>query len=135
MSNAYFKVPDPVNEPVRAYQAGSAEKKSLKAKLAQMAAEEIEIPLIIGGQEIKTDTRLGVDFAVDDLFEEGYKAIYLAIGAHKGLNLQIPGEEAGGVRQGVDFLREVNLGGTTRVGSKVAIITGGPGVQFSVLGS
>lgn len=54
MSNAYFKVPDPVNEPVRAYQAGSAEKKSLKAKLAQMAAEEIEIPLIIGGQEIKT---------------------------------------------------------------------------------
>ncbi len=54
MSNAYFKVPDPVNEPVRAYQAGSEEKKSLKAKLAQMAAEEIEIPLIIGGQEIKT---------------------------------------------------------------------------------
>lgn len=54
MSNAYFKVPAPVNETVRTYQAGSAEKKSLKAKLAQMAAEEIEIPLIIGGQEIKT---------------------------------------------------------------------------------
>lgn len=54
MSNAYFKVPAPINETVRAYQAGSAEKKSLKAKLAQMAAEEIEIPLIIGGQEIKT---------------------------------------------------------------------------------
>ncbi|HML20375.1 MAG TPA: L-glutamate gamma-semialdehyde dehydrogenase [Aggregatilinea sp.] len=54
MSNAYFRVPTPINEPIRSYQAGSAEKKVLKAKLAQMAAEEIEIPLIIGGQEIKT---------------------------------------------------------------------------------
>lgn len=54
MSNAFFKVPDPINEPVRNYSAGSAEKKTLKARLAQLAAEEIEIPLIIGGQEIKT---------------------------------------------------------------------------------
>lgn len=54
MPNAFFKAPDPVNEPVRSYQAGSAEKQALKAKLAQMAAEEIEVPLIIGGQEIKT---------------------------------------------------------------------------------
>lgn len=54
MSNAYFKVPDPVNEPILSYKAGSAEKRSLKAKLAEMAAQEIEVPLIIGGQEIRT---------------------------------------------------------------------------------
>ncbi len=86
--------------------------------------QEIEIITRLG-QEIKTDSRLGVDFTVDSLFEEGYKSVYLAIGAHKGLSLKIPGEEAEGVRQGVDFLREVNLDGTTPVGRQVAIIGGG----------
>ncbi len=86
--------------------------------------QEIEIITALG-QEIKTNQRLGVDFSVDDLFNEGYKAVYLAIGAHKGIALQIPGEEAEGVRQGVDFLREVNLEGTTAVGRQVAIIGGG----------
>ena len=86
--------------------------------------QEIEIITRLG-QEIKTDSRLGVDFTVDSLFEEGYKSVYLAIGAHKGLSLQIPGEKAEGVRQGVDFLREVNLDGTTPVGRQVAIIGGG----------
>lgn len=86
--------------------------------------QEIEIITRLG-QEIKTDSRLGVDFTVDDLFEEGYNSVYLAIGAHKGIGLQIPGEEADGVRQGVDFLREVNLDGTTPVGRQVAIIGGG----------
>ncbi len=86
--------------------------------------QEIEI-ITAMGQEIKTGRRLGVDFSVDDLFEEGFGAVYLAIGAHQGINLQIPGEEAKGVRQGVDFLREVNLDGTTEVGRQVAIIGGG----------
>lgn len=44
----------PVNEPVKAYGPGSAEKATLKAKLKQMAAERIEIPLVIGGKEIRT---------------------------------------------------------------------------------
>ena len=85
---------------------------------------EIEIITNLG-QVIKTNTRLGVDFTADDLFADGFKAIYLAIGAQKGIELQIPGESADGVRQGVDFLREVNLNGTTRVGRQVAIIGGG----------
>ncbi len=86
--------------------------------------QEVEIITALG-QEIKTNSRLGEDFTVDDLFEKGYKAVYLAIGAHKGISLQIPGEDAEGVRQGVDFLREVNLEGTTQVGKQVAIIGGG----------
>ena len=86
--------------------------------------QEIEIITALG-QEIKTKQRLGVDFTVDDLFNEGFKAVYLAIGAHKGIELQIPGEDAQGVRQGVDFLREVNLNGTTEVGRQVAVIGGG----------
>ena len=47
-------VPDPVNEPVRNYASGSPEKRSLKAKLRDMLARQIEIPLIIGGEEVRT---------------------------------------------------------------------------------
>jgi heterodisulfide reductase subunit A-like polyferredoxin len=75
--------------------------------------------------EIKTNMPLGPDLTVDALFSQGYKAVYLAIGAHKGIELGVPGEKAEGVRQGVDFLREVNLKGKAPVGKKVAIIGGG----------
>jgi len=77
------------------------------------------------GVEIKTNSPLGPDFTMDDLFEKGFKAVYLALGAHKGIELGIPGERSAGVRQGVDFLREANLAGKTEVGSKVAVIGGG----------
>ncbi len=85
-----------------------------------------EIELITNlGVGIKTNTPLGPDMTVDDLFNEGFKAVYLALGAHKGIELGIPGETAVGVRQGVDFLREVNLTGKAHVGEKIAIIGGG----------
>src|SRR5581483_2368334 len=52
--NGNRRVPPPVNEPVRAYAPGSAEKRELKERLRQMAGERIEIPLVIGGEEIRT---------------------------------------------------------------------------------
>jgi 1-pyrroline-5-carboxylate dehydrogenase len=54
MPNGLVPIPQPVNEPVRAYVPGSPEKASLKARMSEMLAEEIEIPLIIGGQEVRT---------------------------------------------------------------------------------
>ncbi|RLB13780.1 MAG: 4Fe-4S ferredoxin, partial [Deltaproteobacteria bacterium] len=86
--------------------------------------KEIEIITNLG-VELRTNTPLGPELTIDDLFGQGYKAIYLALGAHKGIELGVPGEKAQGVRQGVDFLREVNLTGKAEVGSKVAIIGGG----------
>ncbi len=86
--------------------------------------KEIEVITNLG-VEIKTDTPLGKDLQVDDLFSDGYKAVYLALGAHKGIELGVPGEDSDGVRQGVDFLREVNLTGKAQVGQNVAIIGGG----------
>jgi heterodisulfide reductase subunit A-like polyferredoxin len=86
--------------------------------------KEIEVITNLG-VEIKTNTPLGPEMTVDDLLNKGYKAVYLAMGAHKGLSLGIPGEKAKGVRQGVDFLREVNLEGKAPVGKKVAIVGGG----------
>ena len=86
--------------------------------------QEIEIITNLG-VEIKTNTPLGSELTVDDLFKQGYKAVYLALGAHRGIELGIPGEKAKGVRQGVTFLREVNLTGKTWVGKRLAIIGGG----------
>ena len=54
MPNGVVSIPDPVNEPIRAYGPGAPEKVSLKAKINEMLAEEIEIPLVIGGEEIRT---------------------------------------------------------------------------------
>jgi 1-pyrroline-5-carboxylate dehydrogenase len=48
------RVPVPINEPNRSYAPGSPERVELKARLKSMAAEKIEIPLIIGGKEIRT---------------------------------------------------------------------------------
>jgi len=86
--------------------------------------QEIEVITNLG-VEIKTNSPLGPDMTVDGLLGNGYHAVYLATGAHKGIELGIPGEKADGVRQGVDFLREVNLTGKSSVGKKVAIIGGG----------
>ena len=85
---------------------------------------EIEIITRLG-VEIKTNAPLGPNLCVDDLFQQGYKAVYLATGAHKGIDLDIAGEGADGIRQGVDFLREVNLKGRAPVGRRVAIVGGG----------
>ncbi len=54
MANNLIPVPKPQNEPVLSYAAGSPEKSSLKAELNRMLREEIEIPLVIGGKEVRT---------------------------------------------------------------------------------
>lgn len=54
MADTLMTVPLPENEPVQSYAPGSAEKKILKTALAELAAQEIEIPLLIGGREVYT---------------------------------------------------------------------------------
>ena len=51
---AVFRPPAPINEPVRDYAPGSPERASLRVRLEQMNAERIEIPLVIGGKDVKT---------------------------------------------------------------------------------
>ncbi len=87
---------------------------------------DAEIEVITNlGVEIKTNTALGREVSLDQLRSQGFHSIYLATGAHKGMQLGIPGEKAKGVRQGVDFLREVNLQGQAPVGRHVVIVGGG----------
>jgi 1-pyrroline-5-carboxylate dehydrogenase len=54
--SAVRRVPTPVNEPVKSYGPGSPERAELKARLDGMAKERIEIPIVIGGKEIRTKT-------------------------------------------------------------------------------
>jgi 1-pyrroline-5-carboxylate dehydrogenase len=48
------RVPPPVNEPVKSYAPGSAERAALKARLASMAKERVDIPIVVGGREVRT---------------------------------------------------------------------------------
>ena len=57
MSNAFFKVPVPQNEPVKSYAPGSAERKSLKAQLSKYKSTKLDIPMVIGGKDVYTEDK------------------------------------------------------------------------------
>ena len=61
------------------------------------------------GVEIRLNTALGKDITTEQLFDQGYKAILMATGAHAGQKLGIPGEDLEGVVEGVAFLRDLAL--------------------------
>jgi len=77
------------------------------------------------GVEIRTNTCLGADLSLEDLFKkEGFSAAFLAIGAHKGRKLGMPGEEAG--LDAVQFLRIANLTeNAEKAGDQVVVVGGG----------
>ena len=74
------------------------------------------------GVEIETNTRIE---SLDSLFEQGYSAIFLGLGAHRGTRMRVDGEDSPGVIDGVTFLRQVNLGEEVKIGRRIAIIGGG----------
>src|SRR5262249_53268614 len=58
------------------------------------------------GVDAQYNVKLGEDFTIDDLFAEGYDAVYLAIGAWTSNQMRIPGEDAEGVVNAIRFLIE-----------------------------
>ncbi|MHB8773241.1 MAG: FAD-dependent oxidoreductase [Syntrophales bacterium] len=89
----------------------------LQREIDAIAAEGVEIRL-------NTPVR-----DMDALFGEGYRAVFLAIGAHDPQRLGIAGEDSQGVYHGIDFLRSVNLASGTAglppVGERVVVVGGG----------
>jgi NADH-quinone oxidoreductase subunit F len=77
------------------------------------------------GVEIKTNQKLGRDFSLEQLFDQGYKAVFVAIGAHKSMKLGIPNEETAGVIPAMKFLTSTSLGEKTNIGPRVGVIGGG----------
>lgn len=57
MSNGYFKVEMPKNEPIKAYLPGSPERASLKKELERQSAQVVQVPMIIGGKEVWTERK------------------------------------------------------------------------------
>ncbi|ABK16874.1 FAD-dependent oxidoreductase [Syntrophobacter fumaroxidans] len=76
------------------------------------------------GVELRCNTRIGKDVAYEDILKE-YDAVFLGVGAHAGMKLQIKGEDMEGVVDGVDFLRDANMGKDLKAKGKVIIIGGG----------
>ncbi len=74
---------------------------------------------------LKCDTMLGRDITIDSLFEEGFKAVFLAIGAHKNQRLNLEGEDVGGVYTGMEFLKRFNLHRESLAKGRVGVVGGG----------
>lgn len=60
MPKGIFNVPVAKNEPVKSYAPGSQERASLKAKIEELRSMEVDLPMIIGGQEVTTDRRIRI---------------------------------------------------------------------------
>ncbi len=76
------------------------------------------------GVELKCGVKVGKDISMADLQKE-YKAVFVGLGAHEGLKLRVPGEDAENVFTGTDFLHRINDGEKVEVGNKVVVIGGG----------
>jgi len=75
--------------------------------------------------EMRYNTALGRDMTVDGLLHDGYKAVYLALGAHQSKKLDLPGEDVAGVMAGIGFLKAHNLHGQELGLGRVGVIGGG----------
>lgn len=77
------------------------------------------------GMEIKTNVSVGKDVTINELLQEGYKAIFVAAGAHESRELEIEGKELEGVTHALDILKDLNMGKKIELGDRVAVIGGG----------
>ncbi|HVO99201.1 MAG TPA: FAD-dependent oxidoreductase [Bryobacteraceae bacterium] len=85
-----------------------------------------EIQAILSlGVELKCNMRLGRDFTIEGLRKDGFRAIFLGIGLPRGRKLPLPGSDAEGVYDGMEFLRAFNEGRPMPLGRRVVVIGGG----------
>ncbi len=121
---------------LRGYQVTVFEKLPVLGGMLRIGIPDYRLPRRILDREIdyllrlgivaKTEQAMGRDFTLQGLAEEGYAAVFMAIGAHGGLKLNIPGEaETTGVIDAIAFLKAVNLGRTEKPGEQVVVIGGG----------
>jgi formate dehydrogenase beta subunit len=87
---------------------------------------ELEVRRVLSwGVTLKHGARLGKDFSLKGLREEGFAAIFLAIGAFASRRVDIPGAELDGVVSGLEFLLNINQGYRVSIGERVVVIGGG----------
>jgi formate dehydrogenase major subunit len=87
---------------------------------------DADIDVILSlGVEVACNRRLGREFTLQGLREEGFHAIFLAPGAPRGKKLGVPGEDAAQVESALDFLRDTELHGPGHLHGKVVVVGGG----------
>ena len=87
---------------------------------------EAEINVLrVLGVEFHCGVEVGRDVTIPELREQGYKGFYVAIGLQSGGKLGVPGEDAEGVKAGIELMREVNLEGKKSLSGRVVVIGGG----------
>ncbi|HAY22350.1 MAG TPA: dihydropyrimidine dehydrogenase subunit A [Desulfobacterales bacterium] len=79
------------------------------------------------GVHIQYNTRVGKDITLEDIKAQGFRAIFIGVGAHLSKKMGVEGEDAGyqGFVKGVDFLRDINLGKEIYKGKKLLVVGGG----------
>jgi len=100
--------------------------------LLRYGIPEYRLPKKVLDNEISYIKELGVEIKtnapvkkIEDVFKQGYEAIFLATGAWESVKMGIPGEDAKGVIHALDFLKRVGLGAKVSLGERVAVIGGG----------
>jgi len=113
----------------RGYRTTVFEALSVAGGMMRLTIPSYRLPRDVLQREIDDILGLGVELRLfhpisdlDMLFERGFDAVLLAIGAHKPQQLGVPGEDATGVMQGLAFLRSVSLGERVDVGDRVVVI-------------
>ena len=93
---------------------------------------EYRLPKDILQKEIDEIKEIGVEIKLNTpmkdtgaLLNDGYKAVFIATGAHIGTKMNIPGEDLSGVYDAIEFLRKISLGDKVNLGKKVAVVGGG----------
>lgn len=94
---------------------------------------QAEIDFIFNlGVEIRYNTPIGQEPTLNDLFIQGYEAIFIAIGAHRSQRLGIAGEDLIGVLEAISFMRDVNMGRFDKKIGKSVVVIGGGSVAMDV---
>ena len=81
--------------------------------------------LLWPGFEVRTNAALGRDFTLEQLEAEGYRAVFLATGAHKPKRLPIPGHDLEGIGFNIDFLQKARAGEPPDLHGRLLVIGGG----------
>jgi formate dehydrogenase beta subunit len=100
--------------------------------MLRIGIPQYRLPPAVLNTEVGRLTNLGVNFktntrvvSLSNLFDQGFQAIFVTVGAQQSRRLGVPGEEKPGVVDAITFLREVNLGLKPVIGEKVVVVGGG----------
>ena len=100
--------------------------------MLRVGVPEYRLPAKIVDREVQDIVDLGVDLKlnhcvdnIDDVFDDGYNAVLIAVGAHEGVRPPIPGANLDGVLVSTNFLRDVRIGEIPDLGGSVAVVGAG----------